>query len=45
MNKFCKAADRYVIWGYMKGNEMRNRVVEILRRKEGEGFVETAIFC
>lgn len=43
MNKFCVTVDRFMIWGYMKGSTMKNQVVEIMKRKDGEGFVDTAV--
>lgn len=31
------------VTAYVKGNQMKNKVADILRRKEGEGFVDTAL--
>ena len=35
--------EHMTVTAYVKGNQMKNKVADILRRKEGEGFVDTAL--
>lgn len=41
--KINETMNHMTVTAYVKGNQMKNKVADILRRKEGEGFVDTAL--
>lgn len=43
MKKINETMNHMTVTAYVKGNQMKNKVADILRRKEGEGFVDTAL--
>lgn len=43
MRKINDTMNRLVITAYVKGGYMRKKMASILTRKEGEGFVDTAL--
>lgn len=43
MRKFNDAMNRLAVSAYVKGGRMKQKIAVILARKEGEGFVDTAL--
>ena len=42
MRKINDTMNRLAVAAYVKGGRMRKKLADVLTRKEGEGFVDTA---
>ena len=43
MRKINDTMNRLAVAAYVKGGRMRKKLADVLIRKEGEGFVDTAL--
>ena len=43
MRKINDTMNRLAVAAYVKGGRMRKKLADVLTRKEGEGFVDTAL--